>query len=183
MNFLASPAIVTAMAFSGKLSFNPVTDTLSTPSGKVFKFTPPTGTDLPQDGFTIGDEGYYPAPTPAPQPERRIIIAPESDRLQTLSPFSSHFGPQNSRGLELPKMRVLMRVRGKCTTDHISAAGPWLKYKGHLENISKNLRESLYPVFSPDSFTRCSDHGELDLGTPTGLLTPYQRPSTTKMGR
>ncbi|KAL1952132.1 hypothetical protein VTO73DRAFT_1281 [Trametes versicolor] len=141
MNFLASPTVVTAMAFSGKLSFNPMTDSLPLPSGGSFRFAPPRGQDLPAAGFTPGETGYYPAPTPEPQPETEVVIRPDSQRLELLAPFGSPFGPGsgNERGLELPPLKVLMRVRGKCTTDHISAAGPWLKYKGHLTNISENL--------------------------------------------
>ncbi|KAF8446139.1 aconitate hydratase [Boletus edulis BED1] len=139
MNFLASPTIVTAMAFSGKLTFNPMTDTINLPNGQLFKFTPPSGQDLPTKGFAMGNTGYYPSPMPEPQPGTQVVISEDSQRLEMLEPFPSHFGPQNPRGLELPSLKVLMRVRGKCTTDHISAAGPWLKYKGHLTNISENL--------------------------------------------
>ncbi|KAI0348698.1 aconitate hydratase [Trametopsis cervina] len=138
-NFLASPTIVTAMAFSGKLSFNPAIDSIPLPSGGTFKFSPPRGQDLPSEGFTPGRTTFYPQPTPEPQPETEIVIKPDSQRLELLEPFGSHFGEHNPRGLELPSLKVLMRVRGKCTTDHISAAGPWLKYKGHLTNISENL--------------------------------------------
>lgn len=124
MNFLASPTVVTAMAFSGKLSFNPMTDSLPLPSGGSFRFAPPRGQDLPAAGFTPGEPGYYPAPTPEPQPETEVVIRPDSQRLELLAPFGSPFGPGsgNGRGLELPPLKVLMRVRGKCTTDHISAA-------------------------------------------------------------
>jgi homoaconitase len=139
MNFLASPTVVTAMAFSGRLSFNPVTDHIVLPSGEPFKFSPPRGVELPTAGFTAGEASYYPSPVPQPLPETKIVIAPDSQRLELLQPFASHFGESNPRGLELPSLKVLMRVRGKCTTDHISAAGPWLKYKGHLTNISENL--------------------------------------------
>ncbi|RPD63118.1 aconitate hydratase [Lentinus tigrinus ALCF2SS1-7] len=141
MNFLASPTVVTAMAFSGKLSFNPMTDSIPLPSGESFRFSPPHGQDLPEAGFTPGETSYYPKPTPEPQPETEVVIRPDSQRLEILQPFPSHFGEDsgNNRGLELPPLKVLMRVRGKCTTDHISAAGPWLKYKGHLTNISENL--------------------------------------------
>lgn len=159
MNFLASPTIVTAMSYAGKLSFNPITDSLTTPSGGLFRFLPPAGKDLPSAGFTPGDESYYPKPMPEPQSETEIVIRPDSQRLEVLQPFESHFGPRNPRGLELPPLKVLMRVRGKCTTDHISAAvrthrwygenthrcddfqGKWLKYKGHITNISENLRK------------------------------------------
>lgn len=141
MNFLASPTIVTAMAFSGKLSFNPITDALMLPSGKTFQFSPPSGQDLPRAGFTAGDNTYYPELSPRPSPSVEVVLQPGSQRLEFLEPFPSHFGEAvgNQRGLELPRLEVLLRVRGKCTTDHISAAGPWLKYKGHLTNISENL--------------------------------------------
>ncbi|TFK76898.1 aconitate hydratase [Pluteus cervinus] len=141
MNFLASPTIVTAMAFSGKLSFNPMTDSIDLPSGLKFKFSPPSGQDLPSAGFVGGNPAYYPAPVPEPQPDVTILIKKDSQRLELLDPFPSPFAPSSgiSQGLELPPLAVLLRVRGKCTTDHISAAGPWLKYKGHLTNISENL--------------------------------------------
>lgn len=128
MNFLASPTVVTAMAFSGKLSFNPITDSITLPSGKPFKFSPPVGQDLPSNGFVLGNDDYYPAPMPDPRPGTDIIIKKDSQRLELLEPFQSHFGLHNPRGLELPPLKVLMRIRGKCTTDHISAAvsGPIL---------------------------------------------------------
>ncbi|KAH8100582.1 aconitate hydratase [Cristinia sonorae] len=141
MNFLASPTIVTAMSFAGRLSFNPVTDSITLPNGQPFKFSPPRGQDLPADGFTAGEASFYPTASPSPRPETEIVIKKDSQRLELLEPFTSHFGSFNPRGLELPRLQVLMRVRGKCTTDHISAAGPWLKYKGHLSNISENLCE------------------------------------------
>ncbi len=124
MNFLASPTIVTAMAFSGKLSFNPLTDSIPLPGGGTFRFSPPIGQDLPPAGFTAGEESYYPAPSPTPQPEVEVIIKKDSQRLELLEPFPSPFGEGsgNPRGLELPTLKVLLRVRGKCTTDHISAA-------------------------------------------------------------
>lgn len=122
MNFLASPTIVTAMAFSGQLSFNPMTDSLDLPSGERFKFAPPSGQDLPPAGFTGGDTSFYPAPMPEPQPHTDVIIRSDSERLELLEPFPSHFGGDNAIRMELPPLKVLMRVRGKCTTDHISAA-------------------------------------------------------------
>ncbi|KLO13967.1 aconitate hydratase [Schizopora paradoxa] len=139
MNFLASPTIVTAMAFSGKLSFNPMSDSIPLPSGDSFKFSAPQGDELPVGGFAAGDPSLYPSSSPKPQPDTVIAIRPDSQRLEVLEPFDSQFNDSNPRGLELPALKVLMRVRGKCTTDHISAAGPWLKYKGHLSNISENL--------------------------------------------
>ncbi|KAI9637169.1 aconitate hydratase [Dioszegia hungarica] len=134
MNFLASPEIVTAMAFSGSLNFNPVTDSIPTPSGP-FRFSPPTGDRLPPSGYTPGDLSYAPSPSPVPRGETEIAISPTSARLEVLEPFASNF--KGGKG-ELPELTCLMRVRGKCTTDHISAAGAWLKYKGHLSNISEN---------------------------------------------
>lgn len=120
MNFLASPTIVTAMAFSGKLSFNPMTDSLTLPSGEPFKFSPPIGQTLPANGFTEGDTSYYPTPSPTPQPEVEVVIRKDSQRLELLAPFPSLL--QGGSSLELPPLTVLLRVRGKCTTDHISAA-------------------------------------------------------------
>jgi homoaconitase len=120
MNFLASPTIVTAMAFSGRLSFNPMTDLLTLPSGESFKFNPPSGQDLPSSGFALGDISYQPPPMPEPQPEIEVIIHKDSQRLEVLEPFPSHFKDGSIQ--ELPRMKVLMRVKGKCTTDHISAA-------------------------------------------------------------
>jgi homoaconitase len=126
MNFLASPTIVTAMAFSGKLSFNPMTDSLTLPSGEQFQFNAPSGQDLPSSGFALGDISYQPSPMPDPQPETEVIIRPDSQRLEVLEPFPSHF--KDGTIMELPRMKVLMRVRGKCTTDHISAAVSFPRY-------------------------------------------------------
>ncbi|ORY21158.1 putative aconitate hydratase [Naematelia encephala] len=133
MNFLASPEIVTAMAFSGDLTFNPTTDSIETPNGP-FRFSAPTGERLPPSGYIPGDLSYAPSPLPVPVPETEIAISPSSSRLEILEPFGTNF-PSGSGELS---GRCLMRVRGKCTTDHISAAGAWLKYKGHLSNISEN---------------------------------------------
>ncbi|CAG8495170.1 12194_t:CDS:2 [Acaulospora colombiana] len=107
MNFLASPSVVTAMAFSGKLSFNPVTDTIATPSGKEFRFKAPVGKTLPANGFEAGNPDFYPKPNPKPQPEVSIVISPTSSRLEVLEPFASHFA--NGVPAELPAMTCLMR--------------------------------------------------------------------------
>lgn len=109
MNFLASPEIVTAMAFSGDLNFNPTTDTIPTSSGP-FRFFPPTGDRLPVDGFTPGDLSYAPSPSPAPVSDAEIVISPDSQRLEILEPFKSNL--VDGQG-ELPEMTCLMRVRGK----------------------------------------------------------------------
>lgn len=137
MNFLTSPDVVTALIYSGSTKFNPMTDSIETEDGKVFKFDPPSeGLELPTQGFTLGDRTeFYPSTgllaDPVPDPSTEIAVSPESDRLQLLEPFA----PFEGKELETT---VLLKVEGKCTTDHISAAGTWLKYKGHLENISNN---------------------------------------------
>ncbi len=128
--FVASPEIVTAIAISGKLTFNPVTDTLINADGKEVKLSEPNGFELPAKGFGTVGSGYQ-------EPEMngsgsKIIIAEGSDRLQTLTPFSEWDGS------DLTGLRLLIKAKGKCTTDHISMAGVWLKYRGHLENISNN---------------------------------------------
>ncbi|KXS22443.1 aconitate hydratase mitochondrial precursor [Gonapodya prolifera JEL478] len=133
MNFLASPDIVTAMAFAGRLSFNPITDNIISSDGTPFKFEPPQGEDLPANGFAQGREGYAkPADGPAPELDVEVRVEQGSNRLQLLEQFSAWDGK------EVESAKVLVKVKGKCTTDHISAAGKWLKYKGHLQNISEN---------------------------------------------
>lgn len=160
MNFLASPDIVTAMvrliptwidafiplitlssqAFSGKLSFDPRHDELIGADGKPFKFDPPAGEMLPAAGFTAGNTSYLPEPVPEPVPSTPLAISPTSTRLELLQPFEPHFSAEQfadpSAKLEFEELRCLLRIRGKCTTDEISAAGKWLKYKGHLSNLA-----------------------------------------------
>ncbi|KAF4548035.1 Aconitate hydratase-like protein 2 [Elsinoe fawcettii] len=131
MNFLASPELVTAMSYSGSTTFNPMTDSIPLPSGSSFRFSPPTGFDLPSAGFAKGNPAFYPTPA-QPTPSTEVKISPTSTRLAVLEPFAPF--PQG----ELSSLRVLAKVKGQCTTDTISAAGPWLKYKGHLPNISEN---------------------------------------------
>lgn len=130
MNFLTSPDVVTAMIYSGDMAFNPVTDVIDTEQGD-FRFEPPHGDELPGSGFIKGRAEFYPESNPQPKPEVSINVSPELDRLQILEPFAPWLGEELSTS-------VLLKVEGKCTTDHISAAGLWLKYKGHLENISYN---------------------------------------------
>ncbi|KKY20079.1 putative aconitate mitochondrial [Phaeomoniella chlamydospora] len=130
MNFLASPEIVTAMAYSGSTSFNPMVDTIPT-SGEPFKFSPPKGSTLPSSGFSIGNPDFLPS-APTPDPSVDVLIDPKSSRLAVLEPFEPF--PEG----DLNGLNVLYKVKGQCTTDTISAAGPWLKYKGHLPNISEN---------------------------------------------
>ncbi|ORY72720.1 aconitate hydratase [Leucosporidium creatinivorum] len=128
--FVASPDLVTAMVFAGSMTFNPMTDSLTGADGKEFKFTDPSGKELPPRGYDAG-ENTYQAP-PEDRASVNVIVDPKSDRLQLLNAFKPWDGkdPKN-----LP---VLIKAVGKCTTDHISAGGPWLKYRGHLENISQN---------------------------------------------
>ncbi|KAL8697225.1 MAG: hypothetical protein Q9224_002417, partial [Gallowayella concinna] len=131
MNFLASPEVVTAMSYAGSTTFNPLTDSIRTPSGESFKFSPPVGISLPSSGFAAGSPAF--APTPGtPSPETPVLISPTSSRLAALDAF-----PPFPQG-DLHDLRVLLKISGQCTTDTISAAGPWLKYKGHLPNISAN---------------------------------------------
>lgn len=131
MNFLASPELVTAMSYSGRTDFNPMTDSIPLPNGGQFKFAPPTGIDLPSAGFAVGNPDFEPT-APFPDSSVSVAIDPSSDRLALLEPFDKF--PDG----ELSGLRVLVKVKGQCTTDTISAAGPWLKYKGHLPNISLN---------------------------------------------
>ncbi len=128
--FVASPEIVTAMAIAGDLSFNPLTDSLVNENGEKVKLDPPTGVELPPRGFDVKDAGYQ---APAEDGSKvEVVVDPNSERLQLLTPFKPI--TQN----QLKGMRLLIKAKGKCTTDHISMAGPWLVYRGHLENISNN---------------------------------------------
>ncbi|TKA79151.1 putative aconitate hydratase, mitochondrial [Cryomyces minteri] len=131
MNFLASPELVTAMSYAGSTTFNPMTDSLPTSSGEEFRFSPPSSQDLPSAGFAQGNPAFYPTPG-VPDPSVPVKVDPSSTRLALLEPFAPF--PDT----ELHGLRVLYKVKGQCTTDTISAAGPWLKYKGHLPNISEN---------------------------------------------
>lgn len=131
MNFLASPEIVTAMAFAGSTTFNPMTDSIPTSSGKEFRFTPPMGSEIPSQPFAPARPEFQPL-SQEPDASVAVAVSPTSERLALLDPFEPF---PNS---DLSGLRVLVKVTGKCTTDTISAAGPWLKYKGHLPNISTN---------------------------------------------
>ncbi|KAL2202763.1 aconitate hydratase [Sarocladium strictum] len=135
MNFLASPEIVTAMAFAGSTTFNPMTDAIKTPSGEEFRFNPPRGLEGPATPFAAGESSLG-VISQAADPSVPVAIAPDSSRLAFLEPFPAF--PSS----DLSGLRVLVKVTGKCTTDTISAAGPWLKYKGHLPNISTNTLQT-----------------------------------------
>lgn len=141
--FIGSPEMVMALTIAGKLDFNPLTDTLTTKDGREVKLDAPQGEVLPPKGFAVDDKGYI-APPKAPQ-GIQVIIKPDSERLQVLRPFAPWDG-QN-----LVDMPLLIKTKGKCTTDHISMAGPWLRFRGHLENISKNLLMGAVNAFNGET--------------------------------
>ncbi len=129
--FVASPEIVTAMAIAGDLTFNPLTDFLTNEKGEQVKFDAPNGDELPTKGFEVKDSGFQ---SPAVDGSHVVInVSPTSDRLQLLDPFAAW------EGNDLSDLKLLIKAKGKCTTDHISMAGPWLKFRGHLDNISNNM--------------------------------------------
>ncbi len=129
--FVGSPELVTAMAIAGSLDFNPLTDTLTNNKGEQVKLDPPTGNELPPKGFAVEDAGYQ---KPAEDGSGVTVkVAPDSKRLQLLDPFAAW------EGVDLKGLKLLIKAKGKCTTDHISMAGPWLKFRGHLDNISNNM--------------------------------------------
>jgi aconitate hydratase len=129
--FVASPELVTALAIAGDLTFNPITDTLTNEKGEQVKLDEPTGQELPQRGFAVEDAGYQ-APA-ADGSSVQVAVDPASKRLQLLDPFAAW------EGTDLKGLKLLIKAKGKCTTDHISMAGPWLKFRGHLDNISNNM--------------------------------------------
>jgi len=129
--FVASPEMVAAIAIAGDLSFNPITDTLTNSKGEQVKLDPPHGDELPKKGFAVEDPGYQ-APA-ADGSGVSVAVSPTSDRLQLLAPFAPW------EKTDLKGLKLLIKAKGKCTTDHISMAGPWLKYRGHLDNISNNM--------------------------------------------
>ena len=132
MNFIASPEIVTAFALGGSLSFNPLEDSLETQDGKKIKLSPPEiAPEVPEKGFVLAENVYVP---PSENPDNvQVIIDPNSDRLQKLEPFK----PWN--GNDFTQLSLLIKAKGKCTTDHISPAGSWLRLRGHIDNLSDNL--------------------------------------------
>jgi aconitate hydratase len=129
LSFIGSPETVMALGLAGKLDFNPATDELKTPDGKTLKLKAPVAPELPESGFVSDPEGFQ-APAGA---KVDVKVAPSSERLQILEPFAAWDGK------DMENILVLCKAKGKCTTDHISPAGPWLKYRGHLENISNNM--------------------------------------------
>ncbi|MCP9454987.1 MAG: aconitate hydratase [Nitrospira sp.] len=142
LSFLASPEIVTAFAITGDLRFNPLTQPLKGADGKEFMLEPPIGEELPANGFAKGEEGYVP---PAENGDALTVdIPPTSERLQLLQPFPRWDGN------DFEKLPVLIKTKGKTTTDHISPAGPWLKYRGHLDKISDNMFLGANNAFSSE---------------------------------
>ncbi|MEO5644277.1 MAG: aconitate hydratase [Bacteroidia bacterium] len=129
--FVASPELVTALAIAGDLTFNPITDFLTNDKGEKVKLDEPSGDELPKRGFAVEDAGFQ---APAEDGSNvSVNVSPTSDRLQLLEPFAAW------EGVDLKGLKLLIKAKGKCTTDHISMAGPWLKFRGHLDNISNNM--------------------------------------------
>ncbi len=145
LSFVTSPDTVIAIALAGRLDFDPTTDTITAPDGTEVKLDPPVGEILPDAGYDPGVDTFTPPPDDPSDVE--VIVSPTSDRLQLLEPFAAWDGNDY---IGLP---VLMKAQGKCTTDHISAAGPWLKYRGHLENISGNLFAGAVNAFTGEAGT------------------------------
>ena len=150
LSFIGSPEITMALGIAGRLDFNPMTDELTAPNGKKFKLQPPHAPELPEKGFVADPEGYQ---APAGK-AATVAVAPTSERLQLLAPFPKWDGNDS-----MDNMLVLCKAKGKCTTDHISPAGKWLKFRGHLDNISNNML-----LGATNAFTN-------DIGMGTNILT------------
>ncbi len=143
LSFLASPELVAAYALTGNLGFNPLHDTIPTPDGKQLKLDPPQGDELPAQGFAKGEEGFIP---PAENGDGLAVdLPPNSERLQLLQPFPKWDGK------DFDKLPLLIKTKGKTTTDHISPAGPWLKFRGHLDKISDNMFLGANNAFSSEA--------------------------------
>jgi aconitate hydratase len=160
--FVASPEIVTAYAIAGRLSFNPLKDKLVNEKGEEVMLDEPKGYELPPQGFAVDDPGYQ---APAENGKDVVVdVSPESQRLQLLSPFPAW------EGTDLNGLKLLIKVKGKCTTDHISMAGPWLKYRGHLDNISNNML-----IGAINFFNNASDSVKNQLTGEYGAVPATQR--------
>jgi aconitate hydratase len=160
--FVASPEIVTAMSIAGDLCFNPVSDALENDNGKQVRLDGPSGIDFPVQGYAVEDNGYQPPAENGDDIE--VVISSESERLQLLVPFEPWDG-KNMTGLSL-----LIKTMGKCTTDHISMAGPWLYYRGHLDNISNNLLTG-----AVNFFNKQTNHVKNQLNGEYGPVPEVQR--------
>jgi len=157
LGFISSPELVVAMAFSGSMKFNPLMDSLKDKDGNDFKFQPPNGEVLPANGYASKDSGYE-----APTLSGEVDIDPASERLAFLEPF-----PKQDPVKDYQDLPVLLKAKGKCTTDHISQAGPWLKFRGHLDNISKNMFLGATNAFTDETGSgnhpiKTSEKGELN---------------------
>ena len=154
--FVASPELVTAFVIAGNLTFNPLKDQIVNNNGEKIMLDPPSGHELPVKGFDVDDPGYQ-APLENGS-DVKIVVSPDSDRLQLLSPFNPWDGS------DIKELRLLIKAKGKCTTDHISMAGPWLKFRGHLDNISDNLLIGATNAFN-DSINKIKNHNDGSYGT------------------
>jgi aconitate hydratase len=157
LGFISSPELVVAMAFAGSMKFNPMTDSIKGSDGNDFKFQPPNGDILPSNGYATKDSGYE-----APTMSGEVVINPTSERLAFLEPF-----PKQDPVKDYQDLPVLLKAKGKCTTDHISQAGPWLKFRGHLDNISKNMFLGATNAFTDETGsgnhpTKDGEKGELN---------------------
>src|SRR5579859_1104741 len=155
--FVASPEIVTAFAIAGDLTFNPLTDTLKNEKGEDVMLDEPKGVELPPKGFSVDDAGYQ---APAKDGKSvQVVVKSDSQRLQLLEPFAAW------EGTDIKGLKLLIKAKGKCTTDHISMAGPWLKFRGHLDNISNNMLIGAVNFFNEKTNTvknqMTGDYGEV----------------------
>ena len=153
--FIGSPEIVTALAIAGSMSFNPKTDSLTNEDGEKVMLNAPAGDELPENGFDSGESGFVAPPESGDGVQ--VVVNPDSDRLQLLTPFTKWDGN------DFNQLPILVKAKGKCTTDHISPAGPWLKFRGHLDNISGNMYSGAI-----NSFTDEVGHGTNVLNGETG---------------
>lgn len=161
-SFVASPEIVTAFSIAGSLTFNPLTDELLNEKGEMVRLDEPAGIELPPLGFDVKDAGYQAPSADGSGVELKVNIA--SDRLQLLEPFKAW------EGTDLTGLKLLIKAKGKCTTDHISMAGPWLKYRGHLDNISNNML-----IGATNAFTDKTDQVKNQLTGAYGAVPATQR--------
>lgn len=159
--FIASPEMVTAFALTGSLGFNPVTDTLTGSDGRAFKLEPPKADELPSNGFAAGRSGFV---APSNNPAAKVLVDPKSERIALLEPFAAWDGK------DFENLLVLIKAGGKCTTDHISPAGPWLRYRGHLDKISDNMF-----IGATNGFTNEIGKGKNQLTGETGSFAQVAR--------
>ncbi len=162
--FVASPELTTALAIAGDLTFNPITDTLENERGEKVMLEPPTGDELPGNGFACDDPGYVAPAEDGSAAE--VLVNPDSKRLQLLEPFAPNEG-------DLTGLKVLLKARGKCTTDHISMAGPWLRFRGHLDNISNNCFIGAVNAFNGET-NKVKNHLSGDYGEVPATARAYK---------